>query len=517
MNTILKTRTGVAVFTVLLTVFNVIFRRLFSMMIFTVGLPPAIHPVASWLLVLLVPWVPRVAFYSPLIVSETLAFVLIYNRSSPDSLNAYVGTALNIVMIILVSETFRYALNRIKTTNKKLVIERERADLATKRKDIFMAKMSHELRTPLNGIMGITDLIIDSEECKQKGSYLDMIREAAETLKYLIDDLLDLSKIENDLIVFNNNTFGLKNFLDGIVSEFHVSAQKKDIVLESCISDELDCRVNVDGHRLRQIYSNLLTNAIKYTDNGGVIRFEASSLKSPEGDCLLCVKVSDNGIGIPECDHKKIFSSFYRSIESYNNQSSGIGLGLYIVDRLVDLFKGTITVESREGEGSTFTVAIPVKKVCEQTDSVDPAVFVHQKCNPLNILVAEDNRINAVFITSFLEKEGHCITLVDNGNDAVDKACAGFYDLVLMDIQMPLLSGTDAVAKIREYETQNSRTPLVIAAITAYASENEQIEIRKAGFDYYLSKPLDSAKLRSILRNIPGKNGNADEQVHDIF
>ncbi|HRX16467.1 MAG TPA: ATP-binding protein, partial [Spirochaetota bacterium] len=394
--------------------------------------------------------------------------------------------------------------------NKKLAIERERADLATKREDIFMAKMSHELRTPLNGIMGITDLIIDSQECAHKSSYLDMIREAAETLKYLIDDLLDLSKIENDLIVLNNNTFVLKNFLSGIVAEFFVSAQKKDIRLESNISDELDCRVSTDGHRLRQIYSNLLTNAIKYTNNGGVIHFDASPLKSPGGDYLLCVRVSDNGVGIPECDHKKIFSSFYRSIESYNNQSSGIGLGLYIVDRLVDLFKGTITVESREGEGSTFTVTIPVAKACEQVDNAADIETVHPKCKPLDILVAEDNRINAVFITSFLEKEGHSITLVDNGNDAVAKACANFYDLVLMDIQMPLLSGTDAVAKIREYEAKNMRAPLVIAAITAYASENEQIEIRKSGFDYYLSKPLDSAKLRSILRNIPQKNGNAD-------
>jgi CheY-like chemotaxis protein len=405
-------------------------------------------------------------------------------------------------MVILVAEVFRYSFKRIKRVNQKLIEERERADLATKRKDVFMAKMSHELRTPLNGIMGITDLIIDSEECKQKGVYLGMIKEAAETLKYLIDDLLDLSKIENDLITLNNRHFRLKTFLECIVQEFELQSKKKNISIISDTSDRLDFVVFMDSHRLRQIFSNLISNAIKYTDAGGEVTFAAEFVSGEGGKCGISVKVSDNGIGIAQEDLDMIFNSFYRSIDTYNNQSSGIGLGLYIVDRLVELFNGTISVSSEHGEGSCFTVSMPL--VPDFSDKTGPIETDKDICanTSLNILIAEDNRINAVFITTLLEKEGHVITLVDNGEDAALSACETVFDLILMDIQMPRLSGIDALQQIRNHEKEANVDPVAIVAITAYASDNEQLEILKAGFDYYLTKPFDSAKLQQTIRSV---------------
>ncbi len=491
------------ILTVTLTVLLVIFRQAVFFTIVRFDLPTALLSLTVWLLLILVLFAPRQVFYVPLFTSQAFSLLMIY-RYADEKANAVSGTLLNLVLVIVLYETFRLHIDKLKDTNRRLAHERERADEATKKKDVFLAKMSHELRTPLNGIIGITDLLLSTPECRKQRNNFEMIREAAGTLHYLIDDLLDLSRIEIGILSLHSKTFQLKAFLRRVCSQFEAEAKNRSLDYMYVISDTLPDYVEMDNYRLQQIITNLVTNSIKYTDENGSVRVDADTTGSDGSGEKLRIRISDTGRGIPPEEKEEIFRSFYRSIDAYNNQSSGVGIGLYIVKHLVGLFNGTIDVQSEVGQGSIFTVVLPIFPVDEDSaNAVQPCLDgPGVQTGPLRILIAEDNYINSYFIRSLLEKKGHTLTMAKNGAEAVNAYIQHRHDLILMDIQMPGMSGIEAVKKIREYEKENSLHPVHIAAITAYATESEKKVIVNSGFDSYISKPVDCIKLQDVLQTV---------------
>ena len=363
---------------------------------------------------------------------------------------------------------------------------------ANEAKSRFLAVMSHEIRTPLNGITGMVQLLQDMEMPPLQQEFLDNIEASAESLLSVINDILDFSKIEAGRMELEELPFQPCAFLNDTLRTMRLRAQAKGLQLTLACSDNLPAALTGDPHRLAQVLSNLVNNAIKFTA-GGEIAVQSSAREVDDETVLFQVEVRDSGIGMDAITQQAVFEPFIQADSSTTRKYGGTGLGLAICKQLVELMNGSISVVSSLGQGSTFSFSVPLKRaeLQETTQEAAPLVTLDQ---PLKILVAEDQPVNQRFVAEILRKQGHTPLLANNGQEAVALWQDESIDLVLMDIQMPVMDGLKALAVIRAAEdTIRRHTPII--ALTAHAIVGDRERLLNAGFDGYLAKPLQVPKL----------------------
>lgn len=386
-------------------------------------------------------------------------------------------------------------------TNEKLQQETVRADNENRSKTEFLSNMSHEIRTPMNGIIGMTNLLAETELDNTQQDYLHTIRESAENLLVIINDILDFNKIYSGKLAFENIHFSVTEVVMNVVKLLQFKANEKGLVLTQLIDPVLHTTaVEGDPYRLSQILINLLGNAIKYTDEGKVMITTTIESKTPES-VMLSFEIKDTGIGIPSEQLEFVFERFSQATTSGSRQYGGTGLGLTISRELTELQGGSIRVQSTVGKGSVFTVVIPYK-LSRKTElpkihaPISDAAFVHFP--GAHILVADDNRINQIVAEATLKKWSIRVTVVNNGKEAVEAIGQNHYDLVLMDLKMPEMDGFEAVMKIRNLP-EPSRNQVPVIAMTASAMSAERENCMNTGFNEYISKPFIPGDLYRVI------------------
>jgi PAS domain S-box-containing protein len=373
---------------------------------------------------------------------------------------------------------------------------KEQAEAANIAKSHFLANMSHELRTPLNGIIGFSNLLLSTALSDTQKKFLEMICVSSKNLLELISDVLDFSKIEAGKLRLDLKPLKIKDVIINTVSAISASIKNENIQLKYSFLSEFNYNIMGDGVRLNQILANLLINALKFTVEG-VIEITASEIKKTETMSVIRVSVSDTGIGIAENKIEEIFEMFHQLDESYNRRQGGAGLGLAIVKSLLNLMDGTLSVKSREGQGSVFTFEIPFELTGEaiETENTGQNYKTDNIMSGVNILLAEDDRISQLLILTIAGQNGWNVDVAPNGSVALEKYNEKKYDIIFMDGQMPDMDGFEATRVIREKESNSGagRTPII--AITAYALKDDRDKFIMAGIDDYISKPIDEKEL----------------------
>ena len=371
------------------------------------------------------------------------------------------------------------------------------AEASCRAKGEFLANMSHEVRTPMNGILGMLQLLGGTRLDAQQQELLSMALGSGKSLLHVINDILDLSRVEAGKMELNREPFSLKSMLDGIMSLFVKRVGEKGLRLSYDISPDLGPVYVGDEGRLRQVLLNLVGNAVKFTDRG-----EVSVLASswPEGPGLK-FDVRDTGIGIPEDRQQAIFEPFTQVDGSHTRAYEGSGLGLRIASRLAELMGGDIRVQSEPGKGSTFTFFMQTEAgsldpVCAPSG---PKPALKSVARELRVLVAEDNRVNQIAVKMMLERMGHRVEVVENGEKAVQALGSDSFDVVLMDIQMPVMDGVEALKRIRSGQDGVARPDIPVLALTAHAMKGERENFLKMGMDGYIAKPVVMEELQEEL------------------
>ena len=405
---------------------------------------------------------------------------------------------------------------------KNIAIEAlQTAENANKAKTDFLSNMSHDIRTPMNAIIGIISLIRHNAGDKEKViEYADKIAISSQHLLGIINDVLDMSKIEAGKTVFKYSDFSILDFMEELNTIFHSQANEKNqsfIITKENLKHEW---VNGDKVHLMQIFSNLLSNAIKYTQEGGIIRFiaeERETNSSTYGKYHFIV--SDNGMGMSADFKETIFDAFTRAESSVTNKIQGTGLGMAITKNLVESMGGTIEVESEPNRGSRFEVILNLKIVENRVVSSTEQIEMHETdsdiLDGMRFLCAEDNELNAEILMELLKLEGAECTICENGKrilEAFEQSVPGEYDMILMDVQMPVMNGYEATEAIRRSSHEQAKT-IPIIAMTANAFSEDMQHSLAAGMNAHISKPVDMKLLKKTIRNI--KLGREEAQFID--
>lgn len=375
-----------------------------------------------------------------------------------------------------------------KKIESELIVAKERSERASESKNQFLANVSHELRTPLNGIMGFAELLQDENLDQKYIHFINQIDKAARNLLHIVNDILDITSIEAGQISLNEAPFSLRSEMEDIVDILRPNAERKNLMLTMCIDDDVEDRLYGDANRLRQIISNLLSNAVKYTELG-FVSLSISQVNRVDKQVVLRFEIVDTGIGIAEDELNTIFDNFTRAENFETRQTEGTGLGLAIVKSLSKKMQGKLSVHSIPNEGSCFSfeIALPISQELQSNTEVTKAPRVtSQQWEAFNVLVVDDNEINCILLCAFLAKLGITYEVATNGYEALQQIRQGSYDVVLMDIQMPGMSGLDVANRLR---TEGTEIPILIA-VTAHAFQEQHQTILEAGFSDLVTKPI---------------------------
>jgi CheY-like chemotaxis protein len=363
-----------------------------------------------------------------------------------------------------------------------------RALLASEQKSQFLANMSHEIRTPLNGVVGMTELLAESALTGTQRQHVDALRSAADSVLRLLNDILDISKIEAGKVRFESLDCHLPSLVRETVAMFTVVARTKGIDLRGVVDPSTPAWVRVDPARVTQIFGNLIGNALKFTERGSV------TLISKRVDRRLVFTIADTGIGMADEDQDRLMLPFEQGDPSTTRRFGGTGLGLAICRELTGLMGGAVSYTSVVGAGTTFTVEIPYEPGAPI--GATPPIVAQQVGSPSSagrVLLAEDTPVNQLVARAMLEKSGWTVEVVDNGQDAVDALARSEYDVVILDCQMPVLDGFDAARAIRLLPGPAGRVPIL--AMTASALPEDRQRCLDAGMDEYITKPISRASL----------------------
>lgn len=382
----------------------------------------------------------------------------------------------------------------VELRTRELASAREESERANRAKSEFLAMMSHELRTPLNSVLGMLDVLKQSELSSGHNSLLSQMENSAELLLTIISDILDLSKIESGEFSLSERWTNIRDTVSFVISQQHHEARSKGLTLNLDVRLDSERHYWLDPNRLSQVLFNLVGNAVKFTPNGSI-----NVLVEIEYDDLH-IRVEDTGIGIEEENLSSLFTAFKQADSSITRKFGGTGLGLAITKHLVELMKGRVTVSSTFGKGSVFTVRIPVKsRKFVRTEAMQN---LEEKMSLLNVLVVEDTHSNQMVIQLLLNKLGHSVFIANNGCEAIEfiESNHEAIDLVFMDVSMPIMDGLTATKLLREKGFE-----LPIIALTAHALESDKQKCLDAGMDGFVAKPVRKQELANAIETLLGK------------
>jgi signal transduction histidine kinase/CheY-like chemotaxis protein/HPt (histidine-containing phosphotransfer) domain-containing protein len=422
--------------------------------------------------------------------------------------------------VALQSEKIERLSRELARLNDELKLRNQDVERATRAKSDFLARMSHEIRTPMNAIIGMADMLSTTPLTPEQEKYVEVFQRAGNNLLNLINDILDLSKVESGKVELEAVEFDLTEAIAKAVEIVAVRAAAKGLTIRQRIESDVPVFLVGDPDRLRQVLINLLGNSMKFTERGGL---EVVVARDPEGGPAGALRfaVSDTGIGIPEQKLAAVFESFTQADTSTTRKYGGTGLGLSISKQLVELMNGRIWVQSELGVGSTFFFTARFGVGSGERHRYSPALVAgafepaHEAAMPsgLRILLADDSEDNRFLIVSYLKGTGSIVDVAENGEIAIAKFQSRKYDVVLMDVEMPVVDGYTATRNIRKLESDCSAAPAPILALTAHAFEESKNRSLDAGFTAHLTKPIRRAVLLEAIQQYAPKQAASRERI----